>query len=75
MSTKITKIRANVPSMIQGQVLPRLSLLGSQITKIGGEDDLRTIIAGTIPKKRMDGFKAWLHRFSGGQGTFEEYHT
>jgi len=54
--------------------LARLSLLGGQITLIQEEGDLRTIITGTIPKKRISGFKAWILRFSGGQATFEEYH-
>ncbi|MGC9944678.1 MAG: hypothetical protein ABSE48_22880, partial [Verrucomicrobiota bacterium] len=54
--------------------LARLSLLGGQITMIEGEGDLRTVITGTIPKKRISGFKAWILRFSGGQATFEEYH-
>jgi translation elongation factor EF-G len=75
MSLEITKIRASVPQLIEGEVMQRLNLLGGQITLIEREGDSRTAIGSTVPKKHMAEVKIWLHTFSNGEGMFEEDHT
>jgi translation elongation factor EF-G len=72
MSLDTTHIRASVPELIEGQVMVELNRLGGRITSVERQSDSRTAIGSTVPKKHIDTFKTWLHKFSSGQGSFAE---
>jgi translation elongation factor EF-G len=64
-----SRVRISIPDAIEAEVMLQLNRLGGMITSIEQETASRTAIDGTIPKKHIGDFKAWLDSFSSGQGS------